>query len=38
MLVQIVDKYEKSQQDDAVLIVKKICDIITFLSNDGNIY
>lgn len=35
ILVQILDKYEESQKDNEKLIVKKICDIITLLSNDG---
>lgn len=35
MLVQILDKYEENQEEDARRIVKKICNIIILLSNDG---
>lgn len=35
MLVQILDKYEENQEEDAKRIVKKICNIIILLSNDG---
>lgn len=35
MLAQILDKYEENQEEDAKHIVKKICDIIILLSNDG---
>lgn len=35
VLIQILDKYEENQEEDAKLIVKKICDIIILLSNDG---
>lgn len=36
-LVQILDEYEENQEEEAKLIVKKICDIIILLSNDGKI-
>ncbi|VVC40147.1 Hypothetical protein CINCED_3A018015 [Cinara cedri] len=34
MLAKILDKYEENHEEDAKLIVKKICDIIILLSND----
>lgn len=34
-LVQIFDKYEGNEEEDAKAILKKICDIIVLLSNDG---
>jgi len=35
MLIQILDYYEENSEEVAKHVVKKICDIITFLSNDG---
>lgn len=37
-LIEILDKYEENQEEDPKLIVKKICDIIILLSNDGMNY
>lgn len=34
-LIEILDKYEENQEEDPKHIVKKICDIIILLSNDG---
>lgn len=31
----MLDTYEANEEKDAKKIVKKICDIITLLSNDG---
>lgn len=35
MLVMVLDSYEDNSEEDAKHIIKKICDIITLLSNDG---
>lgn len=35
LLIQILDKYEENEEEDAKIIVKKICNIIILLSNDG---
>jgi len=37
-LIEVLDKYEENQEEDPKLIVKKICDIIVLLSNDGMDY
>jgi len=34
-LARVLDKYEQNEDEEAKLIVKKICNIIIFLSNDG---
>lgn len=38
MLIQLLDRYEENQEENAKYIVKKICDIFTLLSNDGMNY
>ncbi|KAE9537611.1 hypothetical protein AGLY_006634 [Aphis glycines] len=37
-LIEVLDKYEENQEEDPKRIVKKICDIIILLSNDGMDY
>jgi len=35
LLVQILDNYENNQEEEVKRMVKKVCDIVILISDDG---